>query len=110
MNKKKVKNAVGNAKRGGVPGCGPIKTYAIELNDSELTLIIWGLIADAIQNGGPVALTSILNDGTTSSDTDQLVAKLSAVRKQGDPAAPEIRNLVQAAIHEVKHRICSRYP
>lgn len=58
-----------------------MKTYTIEVNGSELSLIIWGLKSLSQTNGGALSLTSLLVDGIESADTDTLAAKMTAVGK-----------------------------
>jgi hypothetical protein len=58
-----------------------MKTYTIEVNGSELSLIIWGLQGMTQGNGGAMSLASLLDDGIEIADTDTLAAKLTAVRK-----------------------------
>jgi hypothetical protein len=58
-----------------------MKTYTIEVNGSELKLIIWGLHSLTQSNGGALLMTSILDDGSESADSDTLAAKLTAMGK-----------------------------
>ncbi len=58
-----------------------MKTYTIEVNGSELSLIIWGLQWLTQKNGGGLLVTSLLDDGTESANSDALAAKLTAIGK-----------------------------
>ena len=58
-----------------------MKTYTLEVNGSELSLIIWGLHSLTQSNGGALSVMSILDDGTESADSDTLAAKITAMDK-----------------------------
>ncbi len=58
-----------------------METYTIEVNDTELTLIIWGLNSLTHSNGGGLSVMSIMHDGTEIADSDTLAAKLTKVRQ-----------------------------
>ena len=57
------------------------KVKTIEVNDTELTLIIWGLNSLTHSNGGGLSVMSLLDHCTEIADSATLAAKLKAMCK-----------------------------